>query len=608
MKNIVSGLLILFVLAGLSFNIYANGVLDTDNDGLADSEEIFVFGGELMVNSYTVNYQWFPDISSNGANYMAVWQSDGQDGLGYGVYSQMFDSNGNKISLEQRVNSFTTENQSTASLSTDGANYFVVWQSDTQDGSDYGIFGQIYNSNGNVIASEFQINTYTSGWQSSPHASYNGQNYLVVWQSGYQDGDNAGIFGQLISPAGSKIGAEFQINTYTAGHQWFASTASDGKNFIVTWYSLGQDGSEAGIFAQLIDNNGNKIGSEFQVNSYTSGNQKEPSAASDGKTYFISWQTDEQDGDQAGVFGQMIDNDGNKIGTEFQINTCTASKQESPEVSSNGHRYLVTWQSLGQDSDLSGICAQLFDSAGTKIGSESLINTYTTGNQKYPNVTSDGLNFAVVWHSFNQDGDTYGVFSKISTGYGTDYLNPDTDNDGMMDGFEVNNNLNPFVNDSSDDADNDGLSNLGEANNGTNPTNPDTDNDGLSDGMEINQTNTDPLNPDTDNDGMNDGDEVHVGMEPDNADSLFSIKSITLNDSLNNTKIMWNGSVLTDIDYKILWSDYPWIDWYEAEPDNGEIINDSGIRSWIDEGDNDALVTRSTPANNNQRFYKVVVE
>jgi len=608
MKNIVTKLFVLFFVMGLFFNLYADEPLDSDNDGLADTEEIFSFGSELMVNAYTSNYQWFPDISSNGSNYMAVWQSDGQDGLGYGVYAQMFDSNGNKISSEQQVNSFTAENQSTASVSTDGENYFVVWQSDTQDGSDYGIFGQIYDSNGNTLTSEFQVNTYTLSWQSSPHASFNGTNYLAVWQSGGQDGSSSGIFGQLISPAGLKIGPEVQINTYTDGHQWFANTASNGENFLVAWSSVDQDGSDSGVFAQLIDNEGNKIGTEFQVNSYTMGNQKEPSAASDGKTYFISWKTEGQDGDQAGVFGQLFDNNGNKIGTEFQINTYTASKQESPEVSSNGHRYLVAWQSSGQDGDLSGVYAQLFDSAGNRIGAETLINTYTIGNQKYPNVTSDGHNFALVWHSFSQDGDTYGVFSKVSTGYGTDHLNPDTDNDGMNDGFEVRNNLNPFADDASDDLDNDGLSNIDESNHNTNPNNPDTDNDGLSDGMEINQTDTDPLSPDTDLDGMNDGDEVYVGMEPDNADSLFSIKSITLNDSLNNTKIMWYGSILTDIDYKILWADYPWIDWNEAKPDNGDIMNNGGIRSWIDEGDNDAADPRSQPAVNNQRFYKVIVE
>jgi hypothetical protein len=44
---------------------------------------------------------------------------------------------------------------------------------------------------------------------------------------------------------------------------------------------------------------------------------------------------------------------------------------------------------------------------------------------------------------------------------------------------------------------------------GTDPTNPDTDEDGLNDGEEVNTYNTDPTNPDTDEDGLSDGEEVN---------------------------------------------------------------------------------------------------
>ncbi|MBN1672133.1 MAG: VCBS repeat-containing protein [Kiritimatiellae bacterium] len=46
--------------------------------------------------------------------------------------------------------------------------------------------------------------------------------------------------------------------------------------------------------------------------------------------------------------------------------------------------------------------------------------------------------------------------------YGTDPNNPDTDGDGMPDGWEVAHNLNPLVNDADQDADGDGHSNLDE--------------------------------------------------------------------------------------------------------------------------------------------------
>ena len=47
-------------------------------------------------------------------------------------------------------------------------------------------------------------------------------------------------------------------------------------NLVIAWQSNGQDGSGDGVFAQVLDTSGNKIGNEFQLNSYTQGDQKTP--------------------------------------------------------------------------------------------------------------------------------------------------------------------------------------------------------------------------------------------------------------------------------------------------------------------------------------------
>jgi hypothetical protein len=89
-------------------------------------------------------------------------------------------------------------------------------------------------------------------------------------------------------------------------------------------------------------------------------------------------------------------------------------------------------------------------------------------------------------------------------------FDPDTDGDGMNDGYEYDYSicagLDPQVaGNTLGDNDLDGLANLGENNFGTDPCDPDTDGDGLFDGTE-NSYCTDPLDPDTDNDGLCDGD------------------------------------------------------------------------------------------------------
>ena len=83
-------------------------------------------------------------------------------------------------------------------------------------------------------------------------------------------------------------------------------------------------------------------------------------------------------------------------------------------------------------------------------------------------------------------------------------------------------NLNGVVlaeNEKTEDQDNDGLSDTEEQSLQTNPYSVDTDKDGLLDKYELEQSKTDPLNPDSDHDGLNDGDELLLGLDPLSDDS-----------------------------------------------------------------------------------------
>ena len=85
------------------------------------------------------------------------------------------------------------------------------------------------------LGEEFQINSYTSSSQFVPRvaASANGV-FVTVWESFGQDGDDSGVFGQRHDGAGRAIGTEFQVNSYTTGYQRFpAAAAAAHRNFAV---------------------------------------------------------------------------------------------------------------------------------------------------------------------------------------------------------------------------------------------------------------------------------------------------------------------------------------------------------------------------------------
>jgi hypothetical protein len=319
-------------------------------------------GSEFQVNSYTTGDQFFPAIASDAnGNFVVVW---GGPGAGEnGIFGQRFNASGVPQGSEFQVNSYTTGEQWQPKIASDAnGNFVVVWESTGQDGSSYGIFGQRFAASGVPQGSEFQVNSYTTGSQfPGAIASDANGNFVVVWDSNGQDGSGHGIFGQRFDASGVPQGSEFQVNSYTTSSQWVPAVASDANgNFVVAWSGKGA-GDDGGIFGQRFDASGVPQGSEFQVNSYTTGAQWVPAVASDANGDFVvAWESP-QDGSYEGIFGQRFNASGVPQGSEFQVNSYTTNYQTLPAIASaaNGN-FVVVWSSRGQDGSSDGIFGQRF--------------------------------------------------------------------------------------------------------------------------------------------------------------------------------------------------------------------------------------------------------
>src|SRR5262249_28469472 len=162
-----------------------------------------------------------------------------------------------------------------------------------------------FASDGTPVNSEFQVNSYTTSEQNAPDVADDGAGgFVVVWQSVRQDDPTTntfGIFGQRFNSDGSRAGSEFQVNTYTTGQQFHPAVGYDGgSGFAVAWISNNQDGGGTGIFGQHFASDGSRQGTEFQVNSYTTagpgGSQYAPSVGWDGSGGFVvAWHSYGQD-------------------------------------------------------------------------------------------------------------------------------------------------------------------------------------------------------------------------------------------------------------------------------------------------------------------------
>ncbi len=337
-------------------------------------------GVEQQVNTYIEHHQEYQKITAlNNGGYVITWESNGQDGSGSGVYLQQYDSSGQKVGVEQQVNTYTQRAQYTQQITAlNNGGYVITWDSIGQDGSDNGVYLQQYDSSGEKVGVEQQVGTYEGYFKDSSSGqqitALNDGGYVITWESFRQDGSNSRVYLQQYDRSGEKVGVEQQVNTYTENSQSNPQiTALNDGGYVITWISSGQDGSSYGLYLQQYDSSGEKVGVEQQVNTYTVSDQRgqQITALNDGG-YVITWDSIGQDGSDNGVYLQQYDSSGEKVGVEQQVNTYTTGKQKNPQITAlNDGGYVITWISNWQDGSGSGVYSQQYDANGNKMGNKS---------------------------------------------------------------------------------------------------------------------------------------------------------------------------------------------------------------------------------------------
>lgn len=321
-------------------------------------------GTEFRVNTYTANTQQSPSIGmESGGNFVIAWQSFAQNGFHNHIYAQRYHSSGIQLGGEFRVSTGNTSSQTDPSVAWDGRfNYVIAWTDNLLDGDQYGIFARRYKGNGVALSDPLQANTLFNADQDNPSVGRDqSTSYVVVWESEVGDGNSSGIRGQRYN-SNISSGAEFLANSYYPDAQKAPDVAMyDNGGYIVVWQSFGQDGDQNGIFGRRFNYNGIPLGAEFQVNTTTAGDQIKPAITIDSNNGFIiTWENIGPVGYNPDIYARRYHADGSPDGNEFLVNAYTMGTQINPSVAmdSDGD-FVVTWES-SSEGDHEGIYAQRF--------------------------------------------------------------------------------------------------------------------------------------------------------------------------------------------------------------------------------------------------------
>jgi Ca2+-binding RTX toxin-like protein len=253
-------------------------------DGLAQSPDIQVqiftadlvpVGSPLVANTGVAGFQGEARVAAlSDGGFVVAWTSyiaSGADASGQSVRAQVFNASGSLRGTELLLNTTTLGDQSSASLTAlAGGGFMAAWVDTSATGVDTdlsAVRAQVFAADGSKLGAELLVNSSTAMSQFAPQLITLGDGRLVAtWTSGSAvapDTLGFAVHGQLMLPNGNKVGSEFVLNTATAGHQMLSClTALPSGGFVAVWSDASQPGMQA-LRGQVFGADGAKVGDEF---------------------------------------------------------------------------------------------------------------------------------------------------------------------------------------------------------------------------------------------------------------------------------------------------------------------------------------------------------
>jgi len=464
-------------------------------------------GEEFQVNTFIYGHQTYPSVAFTKNNgFTVVWQSENQNGGGLDIFAQEFDLKElKKIGVENQINVFERGNQKYPCISSaQSGDYVIGWLSASMNEKGISLHANLYKSDKSEIfikpqGDEMNITDESIPKDTHPSVAFFSinSNFVAVWSNNY-------TYGQILNSQNQKVGIVFRINMTETSNAVVAVVGKNG-NFVIVWEGLyenkksiyhqlydintkpisemikiiegenpsvvgDQDGSfyivwisindyNTNVYGQAFDSNGNKkYTKEFLFNSLIKNNQTNA-------TFDLN-----EDGSIISIWKTVVINDGQRYnmimgrwlimfnsslafyGDDFIIHN-SSNLIENPVVRSRfSGKFIAVWQEMNVDGSGFGIFGQLFSDYFTKVGTPNFqINTYCQLHQVSPSVSINSNGFFIVWSSFLQDSDGYGIFGQffdllghkileeiqINSLFFGDQVNPDVNIDELGDGIVV---------------------------------------------------------------------------------------------------------------------------------------------------------------------------
>jgi len=390
-------------------------------------------GGEFALLGAQGGHQNNPHVALGSAGGFVVWQTATESDSTERVMVQRLGTDMTGVGAAARVSqsreSWNELNPRVALTADGGA--VVVWVEGPRSSTD--IYFRLLDANGNFLDVPSLANSYLKGNQSAPTiASLSSGDLVILWTSVDQDDEGAGVFGQIVTKSGARVGGEFRVNQAQQGNQSAPSLlALDNGRFVVAWVNevvagrtlAGAQNLRGNLMGRIFDSQGGALGNEYQLNEGQGVGFSPALGAGPDGGFTLAWEQRDEENmrNLSDIYTRAFNSSGLPLGDNNRQNTWLRGQQLAPEIIKLGDETLVAWTSYGQDDSGGGIQGRLLSG-----GREFQVNSQGRMHQRSPSLATDGGNkFLAVWVNT--------LSAKHSILSGQRYVSNDGDLKGVVD-------------------------------------------------------------------------------------------------------------------------------------------------------------------------------
>lgn len=316
-------------------------------------------------------------VTFDGTNFLIVWSE--QVDATFDVKGARVSTAGTVLDPAGFVVSSATGGQYITAVVGNGNGALALWM-DRRAGND-DVFGARIRVDGSVADPAGLVIAATTGREGATQAAWNGQEWLVAWQTT----SSQSVVGNVarVSMAGTVSPVEA---TFASGDLVNPAIAANSTLAVVTWVC------PAGICARRLRLSGESAGSDFFV-SYSGVAQRAPVAAWNGSSFLLGW---EQHG---WIYAARMTTSG-RITQRLRL-----SSGYEPAIAWNGHDWLVVWWLRQGGSGY--VRGKRISASGVVRDARPIAISRGFSSPVSPRVAWGGRRFLVAWHE-NEDPDGEG--------------------------------------------------------------------------------------------------------------------------------------------------------------------------------------------------------